>query len=251
MKAESLRAEMPTSGATPTESPDLAALFDGHIAREFADRDVDATMETMVPEPYVHCVAIMTGGFRHQGVRRFYSEHFINQIPKDVTVTPISRTVGRDCVVDEFIISFTHDTQWDYLLPGVPPTGNRVELPHVVVMKFENGKVAHEHIYWDQASLLVQVGLLDPANLPVAGVEQARRLLGAAQEHRGRAIALDTEHFSSRRPVLRDGRPSVPPSLPLTSDPPAHQPQKNVLLPFLPLKRSGVANRKLGQSAAS
>lgn len=95
MKAESLRAQMPTSRATPTESPDLAALFDGHIAREFADQDVDATMETMVPEPYVHCVAIMTGGFGHEGVRRFYSEHFINQIPKDVTVTPISRTVGR------------------------------------------------------------------------------------------------------------------------------------------------------------
>jgi carboxymethylenebutenolidase len=185
MKAESLRAEMPTSRATPTESHDLAALFDGHIAREFADQDVDATMETMIPEPYVHCVAIMTGGFGHQGVRRFYGEHFINQIPKDVTVTPISRTVGKDCVVDEFIISFTHDTQWDYLLPGIPPTGKRVELPHVVVMKFENGKVAHEHIYWDQASLLVQVGLLEPANLAVAGVEQARELLGAVQKHRG------------------------------------------------------------------
>ena len=184
MKAESLRAEMPTSGAMPTESPDLAALFDGHIAREFADQDVDATMETMVPEPYVHCVPIMTGGFGGEGVRRFYSEHFVNQIPKDATVTPISRTVGKDQVVDELIVSFTHDTQWDYLLPGVPPTGKRVELPHVVVMKFENGKVAHEHIYWDQASLLVQVGLLDPAHLPVAGVEQARRLLGAAQEHR-------------------------------------------------------------------
>lgn len=96
MKAESLKAEMPMSRATPTEFPDLAALFDAHIAREFADQDVEATMETMVPEPYVHCVAIMMGGLGHQGVRRFYSEHFINQIPKDVTVTPISRTVGKD-----------------------------------------------------------------------------------------------------------------------------------------------------------
>ena len=81
-------------------------------------------------------------------------------------------------------VSFTHDSPWDYLLPGVPPTGKRVELPHVVVMKFENGKVAHEHIYWDQASLLVQVGLLDPANLPVAGVEQARNLVAVAQRQR-------------------------------------------------------------------
>jgi carboxymethylenebutenolidase len=160
---------------------DLGALLDGHIAREFADRDVDATMKTMVPEPYVHCVPIMTGGSGAQGVRRFYSEHFINQIPKDAKVTPISRTVGKDQVVDEFILSFTHNTQWDYLLPGVPATGKKVELPHVLVMRFENGKVAHEHVWWDQASLLVQVGLLDPARLPVEGVEQARKLLRLAQ----------------------------------------------------------------------
>jgi carboxymethylenebutenolidase len=160
---------------------DLGALLDGHIAREFADLDVDATMKTMVPEPYVHCVPIMTGGSGAQGVRRFYSEHFINQIPKDAKVTPISRTVGKDQVVDEFILNFTHNTQWDYLLPGVPPTGKKVELPHVLVMRFENGKVAHEHLWWDQASLLVQVGLLDPAKLPVAGVEQAKTLLRVAQ----------------------------------------------------------------------
>ena len=163
------------------ETRELSDLFDGHIAREFADRDVDATMETTVPEPYVHCVAVMTGGFGDEGVRRFYSEHFINQIPKDAKVTPISRTIGKDQVVDELIVSFTHDTQWDYLVPGIPPTGKKVELPHVVVMKFENGKVAHEHLYGDQASLLVQVGLLDPANLPVAGVEQARELRRLAQ----------------------------------------------------------------------
>jgi len=161
---------------------DLGALFDGHIAREFADQDVDATMETMVPEPYVQCVPAMTGGFGGDGVRRFYSEHFVNQIPKDAKVTPISRTIGKDQVVDEFIISFTHDAQWDYMLPGIPPTGKRVEIPHVVVMKFENGKVAHEHVYWDQASVLVQVGLLDRVNLPVTGAEQARSLLTVAQD---------------------------------------------------------------------
>jgi len=160
---------------------DLGVLFDGHVAREFADFDVDATMETMVAEPYVHCVATLAGGFGGQEVRRFYSEHFINQIPKDAKVTPISRTVGKDQVVDELIVSFTHNTQWDYLLPGIPPTGKKVELPHVVVMKFENGKVAHEHVWWDQASLLVQVGLLDPASLPVVGIEQAKKLLGIAK----------------------------------------------------------------------
>ena len=193
MKAESLRAEMLTSRATPTESPDLAALFDGHIAREFADQDVDATMETMVPEPYVHCVATLAGGVGGREVRRFYSEHFINQIPKDAKVTPISRTIGKDQVVDELIVSFTHSTQWNYLLPGIPPTGKKVELPHVVVMKFENGKVAHEHVWWDQSSLLVQVGLLDPGKLPVVGVEQARKLqrVGAAHNLSGSELRSD------------------------------------------------------------
>ena len=168
---------------------DLGALFDGHIAREFADFDVDATMETMVAEPYVHCVATLAGGFGSREVRRFYSEHFINQIPKDAKVTHISRTIGKDQVVDELIVSFTHNTQWDYLLPGIPPTGKKVELPHVVVMKLENGKVAHEHVWWDQASLLVQVGLLDPTNLPVAGIEQAKQLLRIAQRREDESTA--------------------------------------------------------------
>ena len=181
---DSKRGAVPGAAAGPAEVPDLGAIFDGHIAREFADLDVDATMETMVAEPYVYCIPVMTGGFGGQDVRRFYSEHFINQIPKDATVTPISRTIGKDQVVDELIVSFTHNTQWDYLLPGIPPTGKKVELPHVVVMKFESGRVAHEHVWWDQASLLVQVGLLDPAKLPVVGVEQARKLLHVARERK-------------------------------------------------------------------
>ena len=177
---DSQEVEMPMPAAKSKEPADLGALFDGHIEKEFADLDVDATMETMVAEPYVYCVPVMTGGFGGQGVRRFYSKHFINQIPKDAKVTPISRTIGKDQVVDELIVSFTHNTQWDYLLPGIPPTGKKVELPHVVVMKFENGKVAHEHVWWDQASLLVQVGLLDPGKLPMVGVEQAKKLLRVA-----------------------------------------------------------------------
>src|SRR6516165_114636 len=140
-KQNSANETSPVSERVSNDRPDLGALFDGHIAREFADQDVDATMDTMIPEPYVQCVPTMTGGFGGQGVRRFYSEHFVNQMPKDAQVTPISRTVGKDQVVDELIVSFTHDAQWDYLLPGIPPTGKRVELPHVVVMKFENGKV--------------------------------------------------------------------------------------------------------------
>jgi carboxymethylenebutenolidase len=99
-------------------------------------------------------------------------------MPKDLKITNISRTVGKDQVVDELIISFTHDREIDYLLPGIPATGKYVEIPHVVVMKFKNNKISHEHIYWDQASVLVQIGLLKPENkIPITGIEQTKKLI--------------------------------------------------------------------------
>jgi carboxymethylenebutenolidase len=156
---------------------DLGSVFDAHVRHEFADHDVDATMQTMVPEPYLLHVPTLTGGAGSREVRRFYAEHFVGRWPADTTVSQVSRTVGDTQVVDELILRFTHDVSLAFMLPGVPPTGKQVELPVVVVMKFEQGKIAHEHIYWDQASLLVQVGLLDPKTLPVIGVDQARTLL--------------------------------------------------------------------------
>ena len=168
------------------------------MAREFVDFDVDATMETMVAEPYVYCVATLAGGFGGREVRRFYNEHFINQIPKDAKVTPISRTIGKDQAVDELIVSFTPNTQWDYLLPGIPPTGKKVELPHFVVIRFENGKVAHEHISWDQASLLVQVGLLDPGE-PAGGWPRAGQRTKARRTKMRRSVDICDDRLGSWR----------------------------------------------------
>jgi carboxymethylenebutenolidase len=159
------------------QSDDPGAVFDAHVRAEFVERDVDATMATMTDAPYVTHVPVLTGGCGRDEVRRFYSSYFVGQWPADTQLKPISRTVGQGRVIDEFILSFTHDVEMPAMLPGVAPTGRKVELPHVVVMGIENGKVAHEHIYWDQGSLLAQVGLLDPAKLPVAGAEQARKLL--------------------------------------------------------------------------
>lgn len=119
----------------------------------------------------------LTGGTGGSEVRQFYEQYFVGKWPVDTTVTKISRTVGEDQVVDELLLRFTHDVSLAFMLPGVPPTGKPVELPIVVVMKFENGKIAYEHIYWDQASLLVQVGLLDPKTFPVVGMDQARTVL--------------------------------------------------------------------------
>jgi carboxymethylenebutenolidase len=154
----------------------IGAVFDEHVAAEFVGMDLDATMATMTDDPYVNHVPVMTGGVGAGSVRRFYGDHFIGHWPQDVEITPVSRTVGENQVVDELILSFTHDIEMDQLLPGVAPTGRRVQLAFCIVVGFEDGKVAHEHIYWDQASLLVQVGLLDPGELPVTGAEQAENV---------------------------------------------------------------------------
>jgi carboxymethylenebutenolidase len=79
--------------------------------------------------------------------------------------------------VDEIVIRFTHTIEMDWMLPGISPTGGRVEVPMVVLVHFRDGTLAHEHIYWDQASVLVQIGVLDPSGLPVAGAQTARKEL--------------------------------------------------------------------------
>src|ERR671922_417179 len=155
----------------------LCTIFDEHLKCEFEKHDVEATMKTMVKEPYVHHVPVLTGGIGYSGVYNFYKNEFVGKMPIDIKVERISRTVGKDQVVDELILSFTHDREIKYMLPGIPPTGKYIELPHVVVMKFNGNKIEHEHIYWDQASLLAQIGLLDPKKIPViTGIEQARML---------------------------------------------------------------------------
>ena len=160
------------------DHPNLGAIFDKHVKCEFEDHDIDATMKTMVKEPYVHHVPTLTGGIGYDGVYNFYKNDFVGKMLVDTKIVHVSRTVGKDQVVDELIISLTHDREIKVMLPAVPPTGKYVELPLVVVMKFDdNDKIAHEHIYWDQASLLAQIGLLDSKSLPIYGIEQTRKLL--------------------------------------------------------------------------
>lgn len=155
----------------------LSALWEKHIEFEFAVRDVPATMATMVAEPYVNHIPTMTGGVGYRELSRFYQNHFVHANPPDMKLVPISRTVGATQIVDEFVMCFTHTSEIDWMLPNVAPTGKYVEIPMLGVIKFRGDKLCHEHIYWDQASVLVQIGLLDPTGLPVAGVETARKLL--------------------------------------------------------------------------
>lgn len=156
---------------------DYSALWDKHCEYEFGTRDVAATMATMVAEPYVNHIPTMTGGVGHKELSRFYQHHFVNSNPPDTRLIPLSRTVGATQIVDELLFCFTHTTEIDWLLPGVAPTGRPVEIPLIAIVKFRGDKLYHEHIYWDQASVLVQVGLLDPKGLPVAGRETAAKLL--------------------------------------------------------------------------
>lgn len=155
----------------------MVALFEQHVGAEL-DGDLETTMATMSDNPHLFNVPTMMGGFGYAGVRSFYNDHLVGKFfPPDVEMIDVSRTVGDNQVVDELVIKFTHTVTIDWMLPGIAPTGLPVEIAVAVVVGFKDGKISHEHIYWDQASVLVQIGLLNPAGLPVAGAESARTVL--------------------------------------------------------------------------
>ncbi|HVD95808.1 MAG TPA: nuclear transport factor 2 family protein [Candidatus Limnocylindria bacterium] len=165
-----------TNNLSPAQET-LRQLWEEHVRYEFSTHDTDDTLATMVDDAYVNHIPVLTGGMGRDELREFYSKRFIPQMPPDTEMTPVSRTIGDDQLVDEMVFKFTHTIPMDWMLPGIAPTGKRVEVPLVAIIRFRDGKLAHEHIYWDQASVLVQIGLLDASKLPVAGVESARKVL--------------------------------------------------------------------------
>ena len=142
---------------TPQE---LEILWREHLAGEFVSKDVEATLATMVEDASVDHVPVHTGGSGKAALRAFYRDVFIPSWPDDLDQTPINRVVGQDQVVDEIRLQFTHERPMDWLLPGVPPTGKKIDVTMVVVVQFREGKIACERIYWDHATVLRQVGLL-------------------------------------------------------------------------------------------
>ncbi len=163
------------SALTPRQQA-MVELWEAHLRAEFDDFSLDDTMATMVDEPYVNHVPTLIGGIGRRQLAHFYGKYFIPHMPPDTETEVVSRTVGVDRIVDELIFRCTHTTPLDWLLPGVPPTGRRLAVAIVVVVTFKDGKIHHEHIHWDQASTLVQAGLLDPTGLPVVGSEAAEKL---------------------------------------------------------------------------
>ena len=179
----------------------LAAIWEEHVRAEFEGRSVNETISTMVANPRAHLAPVMLGGDGKEGVSEFY-KRFVPQIQQDAEMVPVSRTVGQERVVKEMIFRFTHNIRMDWMLPGIPPTGRRVEIPFLIVIQFDGNKMAHEHLYWDQASVLVQLGVLAPALLPVVGVEGTRSLLD-------RSIPLNSLLHRMRRAASASHRPEA------------------------------------------
>ena len=163
--------------ALTPEQQKLSDLWDAHLHAEFSAHSPDEAIATMVSNPLVNQVPVLTGGDGREAVYAFYAKHFLHQIPPDMEVVSVSRTIGQGRVVDEIVGRFTHTISMDWMLPGIPPTGKPVEVVLVIVVQFDGDKLAHEHLYWDQASVLVQLGLLEPTGLPVVGGESARSVL--------------------------------------------------------------------------
>jgi carboxymethylenebutenolidase len=153
---------------------DLSAIWDEHVRAEFEVKDADAAVATMCDDASLLHVPVATGARGIDALRRFYADVFIPSWPDDTDVTEVSRTVSDDRVVNELVVRATHDRAMTFMLPGVEPTGRRFELAHVAVVDFRDGKISAERIYWDQASLLVQLGLLPAESAPMLGVAQTR-----------------------------------------------------------------------------
>lgn len=177
---------------TTARQKQLEALWEEHLRHEFETQRTDATLDTMVEHAYVNHIPTLTGGVGCAALGAFYTDHFIPKMPRDTEIEPISRTIGEDTIVDEFVFQFTHTIEMDWMLPGIAPTGRRVAVPFVAIVQFEGDKLAHEHIYWDQASVLVQLGLLDPEKLPVAGAESAKKVRNPGSVASNQLIARST-----------------------------------------------------------
>ena len=168
---------MPQEPALTADEQKLNDVWNEHLRAEFCAHSPDETIVTMAANPLINQVPVMIGGEGKEEVYEFYTKYFLPQIPADAEMVPVSRTIGQGRLVNEMVLRFTHTISMDWMLPGIPPTGKRVEVAMVVVVQFDGDKMAHEHLYWDQASVLVQLGLLQPGGLPVVGAEGARSVL--------------------------------------------------------------------------
>ncbi|GES59947.1 dienelactone hydrolase [Aspergillus terreus] len=168
---------------------DLEEPWEEHLEAKYFSMNLSDTMDPYVNHltPAVTYTPTMSGGLGTHALRRFYEQNFLRKLPPSMCLRLVSRTIGADRVVDELYVAFDHTHEIPWMLPGVPPTNKHVEIMLVSIVALRAGKLYSEHVYWDQASVLVQVGLLDPRlapqqehgvdRLPVIGRDAARRVL--------------------------------------------------------------------------
>jgi carboxymethylenebutenolidase len=154
----------------------MLQIWQQHTYAEFVLKDAAAALATMTEDPYVLCIPSGAGGIGRAAVHDFYATRFLPFVPPDFELTPLSQTFGDDRIVEEFVVRFTHSLDMDWMLPGVPATNRKVEFALVGIIRFHDGKVANEHLYWDQATVLAQLGILDNP-VAAAGVGSAAQLL--------------------------------------------------------------------------
>ncbi len=160
-------------------SPDeqkLIVIWEEHIRCEFEEHNVEKTMKTMTNTPHNISVPTLAGGVGFEEVQHFYTRSFIHQMPEDIESTLVSRTIGGNRLVDESILEFTHSVVMDWILPGIAPTHRKVKIAMVAIIGFRDDNVEYEHLYWDHASVLYQVGLIEGDKLPVLGKESAEKI---------------------------------------------------------------------------
>jgi carboxymethylenebutenolidase len=153
----------------------MLATWQQHAYAEFVLKDADAALATMTENPYVFLIGCGVVRVGRAAVREFYANKFLPNIPPDFEITTVSQTFGDDRIVEEMTVRFTHTVDMDWFLPGVRPTGRKVELLVAAFIQFDGGKIAHEHAYWDQATALSQLGVLDHP-LAAAGTGSVRQL---------------------------------------------------------------------------
>ncbi|CAB4825487.1 unannotated protein [freshwater metagenome] len=161
---------------------EMLSILEKHVEAEMLG-NLDLTMATMTDNPHLLNVANMMGGDDYDGVKKFYNDHLVGKFfPPDVEFNRISLTIGTNQIVEELVINFTHTRMVEWLLPNIEPTNKKIKICLVVIAGIKDKKITHEHIYWDQASVLVQIGLLDPKGLPVVGSQSADKLLTLSKE---------------------------------------------------------------------
>ncbi|CDO38647.1 nuclear transport factor 2 family protein [Novosphingobium sp. KN65.2] len=148
----------------------MVKTWEQHGYAEFGLRDADAAIATMSPHPYILCVPLGQLLYGRDEVYSFYANDFLCKMPSFVEMEPMSRVIGENHIVDEFLFRFVHDVEMPWKIPGVAPTGRRVEVVMNVQVGFDGDKIAYEHLMWDHASVLTQIGLIDLPAAAIGGV---------------------------------------------------------------------------------